>query len=38
MRVFPSYVQAGPSFDIEKRKRETIAEDIAAALAYVRAL
>jgi uracil-DNA glycosylase len=37
MKVFPSYVQAGPSFYIEKRKREMIAEDIAAALAYVRA-
>ena len=37
MKVFPSYVQAGPSFFIEKRKREMIAEDIAAALAYVRA-
>jgi hypothetical protein len=31
-RVFPSYLQAGPSFFIEKRKREMIAEDIAAAL------
>lgn len=37
MKVFPSYVQAGPSFYIEKRKREMIAEDIAGALAYVRA-
>ena len=37
MKVFPSYVQAGPSFYIEKRKREMIAEDIAAALAHVRA-
>jgi len=36
MRVFPSYVQAGPSFFIEKSKRRMIAEDIAAALAYVR--
>jgi len=31
-RVFPSYVQAGPSFFIEKSKRKMIAEDIAAAL------
>jgi len=37
MKVFPSYVQSGPSFFIEKRKREMIAEDIAAALAFVRA-
>jgi uracil-DNA glycosylase len=32
MRVFPSYLQAGPSFFIEKSKRGMIAEDIAAAL------
>jgi uracil-DNA glycosylase len=31
-RVFPSYLQAGPSFFIEKSKREMIAEDIAAAM------
>ncbi len=31
-RVFPSYLQAGPSFFIEKSKREMIAEDIAEAL------
>jgi uracil-DNA glycosylase len=31
-RAFPSYLQAGPSFFIERRKREMIAEDIAAAL------
>lgn len=31
-RVLPSYVQAGPSFFIEKSKRKMIAEDIAAAL------
>ncbi len=37
MKVFPSYVQAGPSFFIEKSKRRMIAEDIAAALAHVRA-
>jgi len=31
-RIFPSYLQAGPSFFIEKTKRRMIAEDIAAAL------
>ena len=31
-RVFPSYLQAGPSFFIEKSKRKMIAEDIARAL------
>jgi hypothetical protein len=31
-RVFPSYLQAGPSFFIEKSKRRMIAEDIEAAL------
>ena len=31
-RVFPSYLQAGPSFFIEKSKRKMIAEDIEAAL------
>ena len=30
IRVFPSYLQAGPSFFIEKSKRRMIAEDIAA--------
>ncbi len=35
-RVFPSYLQAGPSFFIEKSKRRMIAEDIAAALSLVR--
>lgn len=34
MRVFPSYLQAGPSFYIEKSKRKAIAEDIAAALRF----
>jgi hypothetical protein len=34
-RVFPSYLQAGPSFFIEKSKRRMIAEDIAAALRLV---
>jgi uracil-DNA glycosylase len=31
-RAFPSYLQAGRSFFIEKSKRQMIAEDIAAAL------
>lgn len=31
-RVFPSYLQAGPSFFIEKSKRRMIAEDIALAM------
>ncbi len=35
-RTFPSYLQAGPSFFIEKSKRKMIAEDIAAALALAR--
>ncbi len=35
-RAFPSYLQAGPSFFIEKSKRRMIAEDIAAALAVRR--
>ncbi len=34
-RAFPSYLQAGPSFSIEKSKRKMIAEDIAAALRVV---
>jgi len=36
VRAFPSYLQAGPSFFIEKSKRKMIAEDIAAALQLVR--
>jgi uracil-DNA glycosylase len=32
-RVFPSYLQAGPAFYIERQKRRMIAEDIAAAMA-----
>jgi len=36
MKVYPSYVHAGPAFFIEQSKRRMIAEDIAAALAYVR--
>ena len=35
-RAFPSYLQAGPSFFIEKSKRKMIAEDIAQALSLVR--
>jgi uracil-DNA glycosylase len=34
-RIFPSYLQAGPSFFIEKSKRRMIAEDIASALRLV---
>ena len=34
-RAFPSYLQAGPSFFIEKSKRRMIAEDIATALSLV---
>jgi uracil-DNA glycosylase len=34
-RLFPSYLQAGPSFLIEKSKRRMIAEDIACALRVV---
>lgn len=34
-RVFPSYLQAGPSFFIEKSKRRMIAEDLRAALELV---
>jgi uracil-DNA glycosylase len=35
-RAFPSYLQAGPSYFIEKSKRKMIAEDIAAALSVAR--
>ena len=35
-RVFPSYLQAGPSFFIEKSKRKMIAEDIRAAMKIVK--
>ena len=34
-RVFPSYLQAGASFFIEKSKRSMIAEDIAEALSLI---
>ena len=35
-RSFPSYLQAGPSYFIEKSKRKIIAQDIAAALRLVK--
>lgn len=35
MRVLPSYLQAGPSFFIEKSKRRMIAEDITAAMRLI---
>jgi uracil-DNA glycosylase len=35
-RVFPSYLQVGPSFNIEKSKRRMIAEDLASALRLVK--
>jgi uracil-DNA glycosylase len=34
--AFPSYLQAGPAFFIEKTKRRAIAEDISAALQLAR--
>jgi uracil-DNA glycosylase len=34
LRVFPSYLQTGKSYLIEKSKRKMIAEDIIAALEY----
>jgi uracil-DNA glycosylase len=34
-RAFPSYLQVGPSFGIEKSKRRMIAEDISAALSLI---
>jgi uracil-DNA glycosylase len=34
MRVFPSYLQAGPAYFIETSKRRMIAEDIDAALRF----
>ena len=36
-RAFPSYLQAGPSFFIEKSKRQMIAQDLAEALRLVQA-
>jgi uracil-DNA glycosylase len=35
VRAFPSYLQVGPSFGIEKSKQKMIGEDIAAALAML---
>lgn len=35
-RAFPSYLQAGPSFFIEKSKRKMIAEDIANVLRLIK--
>jgi hypothetical protein len=35
IRVLPSYLQVGPSYNIEKSKRRMIAEDIACALSLV---
>ena len=35
-RAFPSYLQAGPSFFIEKSKRTMIAEDIGRALSLIK--
>jgi uracil-DNA glycosylase len=35
-RAYPSYLQAGPSFFIEKSKRKMIAEDIASALSLMK--
>ena len=36
MKVFPSYLQAGSSFFIEKSKRKMITEDIATAVTYIK--
>jgi uracil-DNA glycosylase len=35
-RVYPSYLQVGPSFNIEKSKRRMIAQDISSALRLVK--
>ena len=35
IRLFPSYLQVGPSFGIEKSKQRMIAEDISAAMALI---
>jgi uracil-DNA glycosylase len=35
IRLFPSYLQVGPSFGIEKSKRKMIAEDIGRAMAIL---
>jgi uracil-DNA glycosylase len=36
IRFFPSYTQTGDSFNIEKSKRQMIAEDIKNALSYIK--
>ena len=36
IRVFPSYLQAGPSFFIERSKRSMIKEDLKQALALIK--
>jgi hypothetical protein len=36
VRAFPSYLQVGPSFGIEKSKQRMIAEDIAAAIEFLK--
>jgi len=36
IRLYPSYLQVGPSFGIEKSKRRMIAEDINEAVAVIR--
>lgn len=35
IRLFPSYLQVGPSFGIEKSKQRMIAEDISAAMELI---
>ncbi len=35
VRAYPSYLQVGPSFGIEKSKQRMIAEDIAAAMSLI---
>ena len=35
-RAFPSYVQAGPAFFVEKSKRQMIAQDIRKALELIK--
>ena len=35
VRAFPSYLQAGPAFFVERSKREMIAQDIRAALKLI---
>jgi uracil-DNA glycosylase len=35
-RAFPSYLQAGPAFFVEKSKRKIIAQDIASALKLIK--